>query len=119
VNAAESQAAEWSGRQDVAVIGDASLTLGFRLAGVREYSVVDGKDQTKFDAELSRMLDSDKYSVLIVGQRQLTKISPSISKKIMETLLPIVVGVPDKEGGGQTSDPMRQMLKRTLGVEMK
>jgi V/A-type H+/Na+-transporting ATPase subunit F len=119
VNAEESQSPEWSGRQDVAVIGDASMTLGFRLAGVRDYSVVGWQDQTRFDAELSRMLSDGKYSVVIVGQRHLAKISPAISKKIMETLLPIVVAIPDKEGGGQTSDPLRQMLKRTLGVEMR
>jgi vacuolar-type H+-ATPase subunit F/Vma7 len=119
MNTIENQASEWDKRQDVAVIGDAPMTLGFRLAGVRDCSIVDGKDQSGFDIELSRMLDVDRYSVLIVKQKQLSKINPVLSKKLENKLLPIVVGIPDKEGGGETSDPLRLMLKRTLGIDMK
>jgi vacuolar-type H+-ATPase subunit F/Vma7 len=104
-------------RKDVAVLGDESMTLGFRLAGVGEYAVVDEADQAGYDLALSHMMESDKLAVIIAAQPQLSRISPAISKRMMGQQLPIVIGVPCRAGCADLADPIRQMLKRTLGIE--
>jgi V/A-type H+/Na+-transporting ATPase subunit F len=104
--------------QEVAVLGDQPLTLGFRLAGVRTYSVVEEADQEGFDRQLSRMLDTGELGIIIVGERHLSKINADLERKMMGRLFPLVVGVPDKQGEGQTSDPLMRMLKRSLGIDL-
>jgi len=101
----------------VAVLGDESMTLGFRLAGVKEYSQVRRGDHMRFESELERMLGSNRYSVLIVDEEQLSNVSPALKKRIINQMFPLVIGVPDSNGGGQSSDPLREWLTRTLGIE--
>lgn len=115
----ESQSQEWTNRRDVAIIGDESMTEGFRLAGVHESSTVDASDQGRFDSELARMADLERYSVIIACQRQLTNINPELSKKLNDRVLPIVIGIPDKLGEGGQDDSLRQALKRSLGIQMR
>ena len=108
-----------AGRREVAVIGDYPMTLGFRLAGVKEYSVVEEGDQRRFEAELARMLSSERISVIIAEQDMLANVGEHLRKRLQAELTPIVVGIPDKRGQGETGDAMRQMLKRSLGIEVK
>ncbi|MFH0862868.1 MAG: V-type ATP synthase subunit F [Candidatus Altiarchaeota archaeon] len=106
-------------RREVAVIGDYPMTLGFRLAGVKEHSVIGQGDQRRFDEELGRLMSKDSISVIIAAQGRLEKVSPSLSRRLAAGLIPIVVGIPDKNGRGEGGDTLRRMLKRSLGIEVK
>jgi vacuolar-type H+-ATPase subunit F/Vma7 len=105
-------------RQEVAIIGDGSMVMGFRLAGVKDYSVVGPLDQGRFDSELSRMLGMANYSVIIVGERHLSRINPALSRRLLGQLLPVVIAIPDKEGPNSMDDPLKRLLKRSLGIDM-
>jgi V/A-type H+/Na+-transporting ATPase subunit F len=105
--------------KDVMVIGSEEMTLGFRLAGVKNFAVVAEGDRRAFEAELSKALDTERYCTIIVNQAFLQDIGQRLSKRMSDSIIPVVVGVPDKTGFGSRDDSLRRMIRKTLGVEIR
>ena len=86
---------------------------------MKEYSIVERNDQERFDKEFERMIDDGRYSILIVDQTQLAHINPTLAKKLKEDTLPVVVGIPDRDGKGETSKHLEEMIKKSLGIDIE
>jgi len=100
----------------VAVIGDIDTVTGFKLGGVkRGYSV-------KTDKEAENVLDElidNEVSVIIITEKIADNIREYIDKKIGSDVLPMVIEIPDKSGSpDRGSDPIGELIKRVIGVEM-
>lgn len=109
-----------SGQYDgIAAIGSEAMTLGFRLAGVRDFAVVEEEEAARFEPELLKMLDKGGYSIIIANQRLLAGVSQKTAKRIQDSMTPIVVGVPDKGGVGIRDESLKVMIKKSLGVELR
>lgn len=108
-----------SDRQDIAVIGEEAMVLGFRLAGVKEYSEIADCDQAKFDSELAKMMSSTTLSIIIADEGMLSNIGQSLKRRVASQTAPLVVGVPSKDGAMETGGELRALLKRALGIEIK
>lgn len=99
----------------IIVIGDASTVIGFRLAGVSEAYVADGKDAERKIVEL---LDRENAGIIIVNERLLTGIDWRVKRRIEAIAKPVVVGVPDRFGPSSEAESLAGMIKRALGFEL-
>ena len=100
----------------IIVIGDAAMVTGFRLAGVTEAYIAEGKAAER---KLAELLDRGNAGIVLVNESVLAWADWRIKKK-METLAkPVVVGIPDKFGPSAKIERLDTMIKRALGFDLK
>ncbi|KZX14941.1 V-type ATP synthase subunit F [Methanobrevibacter filiformis] len=100
----------------VAVIGDIDTVTGFKLGGVKSGFVVETNEEA--ENALSDLL-KDEISIIIITEKIADNIREYINKKIGSSVLPMIIEIPDKSGSsGRDSDPMEELIKRVIGVEM-
>lgn len=103
-------------KSSVAVIGDLDTVTGFQLGGVKVSKVV----ETNEDAEnaLDELMN-EEISIIIITKKIADDIREYIDKKIGSNVLPMIIEIPDKSGpSSRDSDPMSELIKRVIGVEM-
>lgn len=103
-------------KSSVAIIGDLDTVTGFQLGGVKVSKVV----ETNEDAEnaLDELIN-DKVSIIIITENIADNIRKYMEKKIGSNVLPMIIEIPDKSGpSDRESDPMGELIKRVIGVEM-
>lgn len=103
-------------KSSVAVIGDLDTVTGFQLSGVKVSKVV----ETNEDAEnaLDELIN-EEISIIIITEKIADDIREYIDKKIGSNVLPMIIEILDKSGpSGRDSDPMGELIKRVIGVEM-
>jgi V/A-type H+/Na+-transporting ATPase subunit F len=94
---------------EFAVIGSEEFVLGFRLAGVKRVYTVQPQDM---DSKLLELIGDSSIGILALNATDLAKISPSVRRKVMESISPVVVPV-----GGEEGD-LREKVKRAIGVDL-
>ncbi|MCL2156471.1 MAG: V-type ATP synthase subunit F [Methanobrevibacter sp.] len=100
----------------VAVIGDIDTVTGFQLGGLKEGRIV--KTNQEAEKALDELIEN-KISVIIITEKIAEKISEYIEKRIGSDVLPMIIEIPDKSGSSERdSDPMGELIKRVIGVEM-
>jgi len=103
-------------KSTVAIIGDIDTVTGFQLGGIKEGKVV----QTNQDAEnaLDELIKNE-ISIIFITEKIADNIREYINKKIGSDVLPMIIEIPDKSGpSDRESDPMGELIKRVIGVEM-
>jgi len=103
-------------KSSVAVIGDIDTVTGFQLGGIKTSKVV----ETSKDAEnaLDELINDD-VSIIIITEKIADDIRKYIDKKLGSDVLPMIIEIPDKSGpSDRDSDPMGELIKRVIGVEM-
>ncbi len=101
---------------EIVVIGDQDTVTGFRLAGVtRAYAAAEGKQVLK------NILADDRVGVVIMTERFAEANSQAVEEhKASKRMTPIVVEVPDVSGPiARETDPIRELIKRAIGTEVK
>lgn len=103
-------------KSSVAVIGDIDTVTGFQLGGVKECKVV--KSNEEAEIALDDLIDKE-ISIIIITEKIAEDIREYIDKKIGSNVLPMIIEIPDKSGpSDRDSDPMGELIKRVIGVEM-
>jgi len=103
-------------KSSVAVIGDIDTATGLQLGGVKISKIVESNE----DAEnaLDELI-KDEISIIIITEKIADSIREYIDKKIGSDVLPMIIEIPDKSGpSDRDSDPMGELIKRVIGVEM-
>jgi V/A-type H+-transporting ATPase subunit F len=102
----------------ISVIGDFDTIVGFRLAGIKDaHEVVEPKDAVPILKELVK----DKNVGLIIITEKIADEIRSETKSIFECrTMPLLVEIPDKGGPIEKKvDPIKELIKRAVGVEIK
>ncbi|MDR2830414.1 MAG: V-type ATP synthase subunit F [Methanobrevibacter sp.] len=103
-------------KSSVAVIGDIDTVTGFKLAGVKKGHIVNNDDEA--ENALTGLIN-DELSIIIITEKIADSIREHINKKIGSNVLPMIIEIPDKSGSFEReSDPMSELIKRVIGVEM-
>ena len=103
-------------KSSVAVIGDVDTVTGFQLGGVKECRVV--KSNEEAEIALDELINKE-VSIIIITEKIAENIREYIDKKIGSNVLPMIIEIPDKSGpSDRDSDPMGELIKRVIGVEM-
>lgn len=100
----------------IAVMADEDTVTGFMLGGIKKGYTVNTKEEA--EEKLGELVAED-FSVIIITEKIGTEIRSTINKVTGERALPMIIEVPDKEGSmDRESDPLRELIKRVIGVEM-
>jgi V/A-type H+/Na+-transporting ATPase subunit F len=100
----------------IAIIADQDTVTGFMLGGIKEgYQVDDTEKAGKILEELVRK----DYSVIITTEKIGDELRDKIDNLTSERALPMIIEIPDKTGSiERETDPLRELIKRVIGVEM-
>lgn len=97
---------------EIAVIGDAEFTLGFRLAGVRK--IINTTQQSITD-EVVKALDDKTIGVLVLLRDDVTKFPIKVRDKLENSVQPVCV-VLSKDRASE--DDLRRKVKKSIGIDV-
>ena len=103
-------------KSDIAVMADEDTVTGFMLGGIKKGYPIKNIDEA---GEILEDLMKKDFSVIITTEKIGEKFREKINKLTSERALPMIIEIPDKTGSiKRESDPMRELIKRVIGVEM-
>lgn len=99
----------------IAVMADQDTVTGFMLGGIKEGFPVNNMEEA--GEKLKKL--AKEYSIIITTEKIGDNFRETIEKMSSESALPMIIEIPDKEGSVEReSDPIRELIKRVIGVEM-
>ena len=101
--------------QEIAVVGSAEFTTGFRLAGVRRFENVleDEKDEALDDA-VEAVLDDDGVGIVVMHDDDVEHLSRGVRGRVETSVEPVVVTI----GSGTGGSGLREQIKRAIGIDL-
>ena len=100
---------------DIAIMADPDTVTGFMLGGIKAGFPVHNKDEAK--ETLKNLVE--EYSIIITTEKLGDELREEIDGYSGSQALPMIIEVPDKSGSHvRESDPMNELIKRVIGVEM-
>ena len=99
----------------IALIGDRETIAYFRVSGLKRSRHV--KDRAEAERALTQFLSDNSISLVLVTEPVMEWVQPILAKHHEE--YPLVVSIPTKKGPSGTADTLAQLVKRTVGVELK
>jgi len=102
-------------KSEVAVLADEDTVTGFMLGGIKEGFPV--KDMEEAEETLKKLMK--EYSIIITTEKIGDGLREIIDKQTHERALPMIIEIPDKQGSiERETDPLRELIRRVIGVEM-
>jgi vacuolar-type H+-ATPase subunit F/Vma7 len=105
---------------EVALIGDKHTIYGFKLAGIQKTFLIEDRRQEDIRGILRGLFEGSTALILITE-----KIAAEIGDLLEEAnrfkkgIMPIILQIPDSGGPLIAKvDPMRELIKRTVGFEI-
>lgn len=100
----------------VVVVGDEDAVTGLRLAGVSEGRVVKAPEEAE---RVLREVARDEDVAVLVVTEDVASMAPSVLHELYLKPKPAVVEIPSKRPRGERrEDPIRELLRRAVGVEV-
>ncbi len=105
---------------EIALIGDKHTLYGFRLAGIKKTFFIEESKQEDI-REILKGLFADSTALILITEKIAVRIRNLLEEvgRFRKGIMPIVLQIPDS-GGPLISevDPMRDLIKRTVGFEI-
>ena len=98
----------------IRLIGDKFTCRGFRLAGINTV-VVESEAQLK--DEFQEAMEDEDLAILFITEKQAEPIKSLIQDRKMESELPLIVEIPDKDGW-QERGKVLNLINRTLSIDI-
>ena len=100
------------------VIGDGTTVTGFRLAGVTHGFITEDHEEAK--KKLLEIVNDRDIGLIILTEKLAEKLREEIKSISEERMSPLIVEIPDKFGPIEKKvDPLKELVKRAVGVEIK
>ena len=97
----------------IAVIGEISISMGFRLIGIEDTFEAEGKEALE---KLQSIEKSGNYSVIFVSESLKSVMDTRLLNYYESTLKPLVMFIPLP--GVDREESLETMAKRILGVDI-
>jgi len=105
---------------EIALIGDRHTVYGFRLAGLRKTLLTEDMEQENI-RRIVRDLYGGDTGIILITEKVADRIRNILREvdRFRKGIMPIIVEIPDS-GGPLISkaDPLRALIKRTVGFEI-
>ena len=100
----------------IVIMADQDTVTGFMLGGIKEgYPITTTEEAEK---TLNELMKTD-ISIIIITEKLGEALRTTIEKLTREKPLPMIIEIPDKSGPiERESEPLRELIKRVIGVEM-
>jgi vacuolar-type H+-ATPase subunit F/Vma7 len=99
----------------IALLGDRETAAYFRVSGLKRSRYV--RDRAEAERALTQYFSDSSISLIMVTEPVMEWIQPLLARHRRE--YPLVVSIPTKKGPKSTVDTLAQLVKRTVGVELK
>ncbi|WEL16380.1 MULTISPECIES: V-type ATP synthase subunit F [unclassified Halorhabdus] len=101
--------------KEIAVIGSADFTTGFRLAGIRTFATISDDPETEeVDEAVTTMLEDDDVGIIVMHDPDIDHLSRSVRERVETSVDPVLVTL----GGGAGSGGLRDQIKRAVGIDL-
>jgi len=101
--------------KEIAVIGSADFTTGFRLAGIRKFATISEDPETEeVDEAVTTMLEDGDVGIIVMHDPDLQALSRSVRERVETSVDPVLVTL----GGGAGSGGLRDQIKRAVGIDL-
>ena len=90
---------------NIAVLGSAAFTLGFRLAGIRHVS--------ETPSDIRALLRDPELGIVVTDTHTIEQLDEHTKEDALRSIKPVVVVVSDKP-----QEELRQMIIRSIGVDL-
>ena len=100
----------------IAAIGDEDTVIGLKIAGIDEGIII--KDPTEAEASIKRLANEGKTGLIIITEKTASKIRRVINE-INKKHIPIILEIPDKNGPLSEEDPVGELIRKAIGVDIK
>lgn len=105
---------------EIALIGDKHTIYGFRLAGIKKTFLIEDSRQEDIRGILKGLF-KDSTALILITEKIAEEIRDILKEmdRFRKGVMPIILQIPDS-GGPLISkvDPMRELIKRTVGFEI-
>ncbi|MCL4372053.1 hypothetical protein M1373_01900 [Candidatus Marsarchaeota archaeon] len=99
----------------IAVVGEREMVLGFKLIGIKDVFISEGKEAA---AKLSELMGLKEYD-LIISSYDVRKSMGQQAVKLAETMLkPLVVFIPSENENAGSGESVGDIAKRVLGIDI-
>ncbi len=103
-------------KSNIAIMADQDTVTGFMLGGIKDGYPV--RNLGEADQTLEKLMKTD-VSIIIITEKIGDELRTKIDKLTREKTLPMIIEIPDKSGPiERESEPLRELIKRVIGVEM-
>ena len=101
--------------QEIAVVGSAEFTTGFRLAGVRRFeNVPDDAKADELDDAVETVLDDEGVGIVVMADDDVEHLSRPVRQRVETSVEPVVVTI----GSGTGGSGLREQIKRAIGIDL-
>ncbi|MEJ2038489.1 MAG: V-type ATP synthase subunit F [Desulfosarcinaceae bacterium] len=105
----------------IAVLTDAESASGYRLAGMEAAVASDAAEAAEV---LSGLIETDQYALIAVNAELLPAPHAAVKRSLHGRDLPVLITIPSmreavSEAGEDAERFMRQLIKETMGYEIK
>lgn len=99
----------------IALIADRTTSAYFKVSGIENSHAVENRDDA--EREFRRLHSDESISLIMVTEPVYGWIQPILERTRKE--FPLVVSIPTREGPRTQVDTLAQLIKRTVGIELK
>ncbi len=99
----------------IAVIADKATSSYFRVSGVKSSYAV--RDRENAERVFRQVHSDESISLIMVTEPVFEWIQPALERTKKE--FPLVVSIPAKTGPKTQADALAQLIKRTVGIELR
>jgi len=105
---------------EIALIGDKHTIYGFRLAGIKKTFLIEDSRQEDIRGILKGLFE-DSTALILITEKIAAEIGGLLEEanRFRKGVMPIILQIPDSGGPLVAKvDPMRALIKRTVGFEI-
>ncbi len=101
----------------VVAVGDIDFIAGFQLAGVKE--VYESNDASKAKNTLEKIKERKDVAIVLIQRKFAKELRNYINEwKFNKGIYPIILELPDHKDNEEYEDPMSEIIKRAIGVDL-
>ena len=99
------------------MVGNEQLALGFKMAGVVETYIIGGQQQA--EPTMKALMERSDIGIIIMSSGVKRQVRDRrLADTIEQSILPLVVEVPEKGEGVTEEDTLRNLILRAIGIDI-
>jgi vacuolar-type H+-ATPase subunit F/Vma7 len=105
----------WAGLGKIALLADRATSAYFKVAGIKNSYAV--KERADAERIFRKVYSDESISLIMVSEPIFQWIQPVLERTKKE--FPLVVSIPVRGTGKPQADALAQLIRRTVGIELK
>jgi len=101
----------------IGVLADRETSTYFKITGIKNSFSVSSREEA--EEKLTRLLQNQEISLVFVTEEVSTWLTPILGRVRRGREYPLIISIPGKGGRKPTVDQLADLVKKTVGIEIK